>query len=509
MLSFLKRLIKRESKENSKTAGMNKELIKMQSIPADKVATKTIQKTSSDRLTRYNSPIGVDPKAMAKAAAARIDAIEKEIALDLRGPAVANIGVHPKANQVANRMGGFNRIKPPGGGNTLTEPNTVTNNNPDLTENNTNYTLMPEHSNTLILGDTNFNDIIEVKEVTMAPAVEEAAILYANGQLDQAINVLLSAFNNKQDLGNSEFNAYRILFDLLRYKGDAVTFEHYATEFAIKFEKSPPDWELPQLIETKTVSLDNVPILDLGEILDASIVPILEQLKVIALHHKHIKINVGNVSNINYTDGFGCELLMRVLNAFENTDYQLELVGIQHLFEKLNLFIQNKQLTVSGHVWLLYLEILRIQNQQTLFEEVALKFSTQYELSPPSWRSPTQQLIQSKSSKEDSQINTNATERSGNIQLSGEIRVDGSAMNGDALINHIANGLHNNQTVVCDCRHLILIEFEVVGRLLTALTAWSSELKMVEFKHLSNPIATLFVILGIQHLAVVERRRDT
>jgi hypothetical protein len=68
--------------------------------------------------------------------------------------------------------------------------------------------------------------------------------------------------------------------------------------------------------------------------------------------------------------------------------------------------------------------------------------------------------------------------------------------------------LHDNSVVVCDCRDLKLIEFEVAGRLLTALTAWSAELKTVEFKNLSNPIATLFVVLGIQHLAVVERRRD-
>ncbi len=501
MLSFFNKLKNKNSlsQESESTVGMNKELLKMQTIPADKIVTRPIQKNSDERLNRYNSPIGVDPKAMAKAAAARIDAIEQEIALDLRGSAAANIGLHPRANQVANRAG-FNRITPPKGVNLLKEVETT------LTfsaETNANYTIMPEVSNTLILGDTNFNDIIEVKEVSMAPAVEEASILYASGQLDEAINLLLTAFNDKNSLGNSEFNAYRVLFDLLRYKGDSHTFDQYAIDFATKFEKSPPAWELSKPLEH--IALDNIPILDLGEILDSSIVPVLEQLKVIALHHKHIRIDVGNITNINYTDGFGCELLMRVLNAFENTEYQLELIGTQQLFGKLSFFIQNKQAGISGHLWLLYLEMLRMQNQQVLFDSVALSFSNQYELSPPSWRSPAKQFIKKNSELPSTTI---IVDRSDSIKLSGEIHSKGARTDGNALINQLAKGLHDNSIVVCDCRDLKLIEFEVAGRLLTALTAWSAELKTVEFKNLSNPIATLFVVLGIQHLAVVERRRD-
>jgi hypothetical protein len=356
------------------------------------------------------------------------------------------------------------------------------------------------------LGDTNFSEVIEVKEVTMAPAVEEAAILYANGQLDEAINLLLLAFKEKDSLGNSEFNAYRMLFDLLRYKSDSKTFDRYAIDFATRFEKSPPAWELPK--QVLHVPLDNIPTLDLGEILDSSIVPVLEQLKVIALHSKRMRIDVGNVTNVNYTDGFGCELLMRVLNAFENTEYQLELVGTQHLFQKLRPFIQSKQAGVSGHLWLLYLEMLRMQNQQLLFNDISLKFSQQYEVSPPSWRPPAKQFVDPASESVDAPKTIMTIERPDNIKLSGEIRANGVRTDGNALINELAKGLHESPNVVCDCRDLRLIEFEVAGRLLTALTAWSAELKTVEFKNLSNPIATLFVVLGIQHLAVVERRRD-
>jgi hypothetical protein len=248
--------------------------------------------------------------------------------------------------------------------------------------------------------------------------------------------------------------------------------------------------------------LDAVPTLDLGEMLDASIVPVLEQLKVVALNNVRMRLDAGNISNINYTDGFGCELLMRVLNAFENTKYQLELVGTQHLFKKLRPFIQAKQANVSGHLWLLYLEMLRLQNQQLLFEDIAVKFASVYEVSPPSWKPPSKQLQDPINDLlEPKTIMT--FDQPDFIRLSGEIK-----LNCDALINQLAQGLHASPSVVCDCRDLRLISFDAAGRLLTALTAWSAELKTVEFKNLSNPIATLFVVLGIQHLAVVERRRE-
>jgi hypothetical protein len=334
----------------------------------------------------------------------------------------------------------------------------------------------------------------------MAPAVEEAAVLYANNQLDSAILVLTNAFRDKNNFGNSEFNAYRLLFDLLRIKGDSHTFDRFAIDFATRFEKSPPTWQLAK--NAPVVMLDAVPTLDLGEMLDASIVPVLEQLKVVALNNVRMRLDAGNISNINYTDGFGCELLMRVLNAFENTKYQLELVGTQHLFKKLRPFIQAKQANVSGHLWLLYLEMLRLQNQQLLFEDIAVKFASVYEVSPPSWKPPSKQLQDPINDLlEPKTIMT--FDQPDFIRLSGEIK-----LNCDALINQLAQGLHASPSVVCDCRDLRLISFDAAGRLLTALTAWSAELKTVEFKNLSNPIATLFVVLGIQHLAVVERRRE-
>ncbi len=483
---------RKHSSLNTSKPAIAKELLEMQKIPE---GTPNINRKKATTLgtqaLRVNSPMSVDSKVLAKTAAARIDAIEKEIAIDLRGSLASKIGVHSRVNEIATRNG-LNRIAPPKG--VVVERSTQHGSY-------SNYqTIMPDMAHTLLLGDTNLTALIDVKEGRIAPAIEEAAVLYANGQLDAAITVLSSAFQDVKSLGDSEFTGYCMLFDLLRYKGDSQQFDYYAIDFVRRFEKSAPTWQLPK--QVVALSADTTPTLALGEMLDASIVPVLEQLKVYSHSHRRMRLDVSEIKHVNYTDGFGCELLVRVLTAFEATDYELRLVGTDNLFTLLRPLIQAKQRHISGHVWMLYLEMLRLQNQQLLFEDIALKFAMLYEVSPPSWRDPAKQLIEATANM-GAPKTIMVFDRPDYIKLSGTIK-----SNSDALIKQIAKGLHGNPTVVCDCSDLILIDFDLAGRLLTALTAWSAELKTVEFRNVSNPIATLFIVLGIQHLAVVERRKD-
>jgi ABC-type transporter Mla MlaB component len=483
------------TKNGEALAPLAKELLEMQKMPEMPTQLrKNPAGIASGQGFRVNSPIGVDSKVLAKTAAARIDAIEREIALDLRGNLASKIGIHSRADDVARRNG-INRIAPPKAVVLAAE---VSRSNDQPYQNY--QTVMPDMAHTLLLGDSNLTALIEVKENLIAPPIEEAAVLYANGQLDAAIAVLISAFKDDKSLGDSEFTAYSVLFDLLRYKGDSQRFDYYAIDFVKRFEKSAPSWHLSK--QEVTLMADNIPTLDLGEMLDASIVPVLEQLKVFSHSHHRMRLSVSNINAINCNDGFGCELLMRVLTAFEGTEYELSLVGTDNLFTKLRPVIQSRQRHISGHVWILYLEMLRLQNQQLLFEDIALKFAMLYEVSPPSWRSPSKQL-QENSLASNLAKTIMVFDRPDHIKLSGTIK-----SSNNELIKQIATGLHVNPVVVCDCSDLELIDFDSAGRLLTALTAWSAELKTVEFRNVASPIATLFIVLGIQHIAVVERRKD-
>jgi hypothetical protein len=70
-----------------------------------------------------------------------------------------------------------------------------------------------------------------------APAVEEAAIMYANDQLDVATLVLLASL---QETGGAERMTWWMLFDLYQVMGLENEFESIAIDYASHFETSPP-----------------------------------------------------------------------------------------------------------------------------------------------------------------------------------------------------------------------------------------------------------------------------
>jgi ABC-type transporter Mla MlaB component len=480
---------------------MIKEILDMQDMKDD-VPTRFANKGAPPSpANRINTPLGVDPKALAKAAAARIDQIEQEMALDLRGADASKLAVHPRANELANRGSGFVRVALPPG--MAPPPVMVKPSSPAVAAAMAEaLTVMPEMATNLFLGNTSLAQVIDVKESTTAPALEEATVLFANGQLNDAINVLVAGFSSEKGLGGSEFNAYRTLLDLLRIKGDQAMFDNVAMDFVVRFEKSPPSWEV-HLVDDEPVVLGSVPSIDLGEMLDVSIVPMLEQLKVLAQQSTTLRMDASHITNVNVDDGFGCELMLRVMRAFEQADFSLEVVGIPQLVSVLRPHLKVGNKAVSPHVWMLYLELLRLVNQPGVFEERATEFVITYEVSPPSWIAPSSKIKMTHGVKNDEPTTVMQFDRLDHIRLKGDITGDG-----EALINEIAHGLQDNPVAVCDCSRLRRMEFSVAAKLLTALTFWTSEHKVVEFRNLNHPIASLFVALGIHHLAVVERRRD-
>ncbi|HEY6720017.1 MAG TPA: hypothetical protein VI363_00115, partial [Burkholderiales bacterium] len=76
---------------------------------------------------------------------------------------------------------------------------------------------------------------------SVPPIIEETAILFANGQSEQALSAL-SRSVREEDLGAAALQAWLMLFDLYQYLGSREEFEALALEFVVKFERSPPAW---------------------------------------------------------------------------------------------------------------------------------------------------------------------------------------------------------------------------------------------------------------------------
>jgi anti-anti-sigma regulatory factor len=439
---------------------------------------------------RQNAPIGVDPKALARAAVAKIDAIESEMSLDFVGKK-SSVGTKFQDTGGPKVVGGLpaSALKP-------VERKSISRGeyaqagvgNPEL-----------DSPTALLLGDTALGDAMEIAEGVTAPAVEEAAVLYANHLPDAAIDVLRTAIA-EGSLGRSEFSAYQMLFDLLGMQGMREEYEKHALDFVVKFEQSAPTWTERAQTPATPAQTSSAPMVAFKDALDASIVPQLERIKQLAAKHTRLRLDFRGLKS---ADVVGCELLMRVFTAFSRASHEMELIGTDALINAVQSLIETGRRDASPAAWLMMLELYRITDRKQQFEDLAVDYCVTYEVSPPSWEPPPKNMR----SADNPQASASPAQIEGGmpdeIVVIGEIKG-----NGEVLLKLIEDAMKTRKQVVLNCRKLDRVEFGAAGALLIPLTNWSRDGRHIVFRGVNNLVAGLFVTLGIHQIAGVERRKN-
>jgi len=88
-----------------------------------------------------------------------------------------------------------------------------------------------------LIGHTIDANAIDIFGSSLPALLEEAAILYANGQAEQAVSVLLQALEDPTTASLRPL-AWIMLLDLYQATGDKPAFEEAALAYAAQFEAS-------------------------------------------------------------------------------------------------------------------------------------------------------------------------------------------------------------------------------------------------------------------------------
>lgn len=327
----------------------------------------------------------------------------------------------------------------------------------------------------------------------LASVIEEAAILFANGQNHDALASLTHAVR-AQDLGSSAQQVWLMLFDLYLLLGMKAEFEALGMDFAVKFERSPPIWrESREAIKDPLLLTGGGAYHALTGVLSGESAAQLEKLRRGAEKKQYVRIEFSKLQGVEPS---GCKLLIETLAALKKGGNELMVSGQQRLISLLQHATQIGRKSDDPVLWLALLEIFQLLGMQNEYEEAALNYAVTYEVSPPSWEmKPAKAAAIIASPAED------ANSGEGTFSMSGELRG-----NIDTVLEKLADYAGANSSAVVDMAAVKRIDFVSAGALLNLLTRLNQGGKNVQIRGANELIIALFVVMGIHKVARIVRR---
>ncbi len=344
-----------------------------------------------------------------------------------------------------------------------------------------------------LLGTPSEMSASALAESEAVPVLEEAAILFANGQIQVAEHMLHAAVHN-QDLGSATEIGWQMLFDLYRISNDQHKFESLSLDYANKFETSPPFWpEKTTQVEDKGLS-NNTALVSFPVKLDASVVKVLERVQSLSAQSKSLKLDFSRIKEV---DPVGCGLLLRALKALKKSGHDLMLVSAQDLADKIKSIIQVGRRDETEAPWLLLLEILQLLQFEQMFEDISMDYCITFEVSPPSFEAPKINVV---SAFPEAVLAEIASDR-----FMMPAVIEGRT---DYLISSINEQAESHNPLILDCSELDKVEFSASAQLLSGLAPIAAKPGMsIRFEQVNYLVLMLFSAMGLKNIASISARK--
>nr|WP_315468545.1 hypothetical protein [uncultured Undibacterium sp.] len=348
----------------------------------------------------------------------------------------------------------------------------------------------------LLLGHTELN-APSMAQTESIPLLEEAAILFATGQIKVAEHMLRSAID-LDNLGNATPLAWFMLFDLYQIEQNQYAFESLSLDYAGKYETSPPVWRNPETSGNEPESKDEsaIPSLTFPSKLDGDIIKLLQKLNNFSENSKVLKIDFGRVKSV---DPVGCGLLLRAIRNLKKSKHDLVLVAAQNLTEQIRSILEVGRRDETEAPWLLLLEVLQLLQLKEVFEEASIDYCVTFEVSPPAFEAPT------------SKVTTAVAEAVPEVDASDRFLmpkfIEGST---DELVKQITTHSKLHDLVILDCSQLERVEFGASAQLLNGLVPISSaKNKSIQFHEVNYLVMHLFNAMGLKNVAAIFPRKQS
>jgi anti-anti-sigma regulatory factor len=326
----------------------------------------------------------------------------------------------------------------------------------------------------------------------IAPVIEETAILFANGQADQALAKLTRAVR-EEDIGAAALQCWLMLFDVYQHLGRRDDFEALALEFVVKFERSAPAWRDVEARSRPALLTGGTGYCAFTGAVSAASGPEFEKLRNLARKQHMLRIDVAKVEAI---DAAGAERLREALVELRTGGKDVVITGEGRLLQLLEAVCQTGNAKTDRALWALLFEIYRWFGHQSKFEEAAVNYAVTFEVSPPSWESRPASAAKPRQTGAAGDSPNQALVLSGDVTAAGE-----------ALVKELNDWAAANNMLVIDMSKARRVDFVSAGVMLNALSQLCRAGTTIQIRGANEMIAALFEVMGIQKVASVHRRK--
>jgi anti-anti-sigma regulatory factor len=320
----------------------------------------------------------------------------------------------------------------------------------------------------------------------VAPVIEEAATLFANGQVDQALSTLSNSVR-EGELGNSALQAWLMLFDLYQHLGMRVEFEALALEFVVEFERSPPAWIETGERKDPALATGGIAYFALGGTLSDASAPELENLRNAAAARQSLRVECGKLEGV---DGPGCRLFRETLRSLRDAGKEVLLSGEARLIQFLEEACQPGRIETDGAVWALLFDVYRILDFKDKFEEAAVNYAVTFEVSPPSW-----EFLPGAEARGSAVLRpAEAVDQA--LILSGEL--SGAS---ETLAKQLQDWAVANKMLVIDMSRATRVDLVTAGLMLNVLSKLQETGTTIQIRGANELIRALFEVTGLSKVA--------
>ena len=357
-------------------------------------------------------------------------------------------------------------------------------------------------STSIVIGNTENADEILINGATLPPELEEAAILYANGQANAAAATLKQAISTGS-LGTGSQQAWLMLFDVYAGSGLKAEFDSLSLDFAAQYEQSPPAWrdDSPNN-ECDKPTAAGVSVL-FPAMVDAGISKQLEQMRKAIAGKRALVLEFVSVQSIDHT---AAAALVSAIDVCKVSKSDVLIANSTKMLDaaKANIEVGRRDDSVAS--WMLALEMLRLQGLKQQFDDLSIDYCVTFEVSPPSWE-PMPAWVRGDTlvAAVGTQIIATAAAagEAGSFPLAGEIA--GRIQKELAALRAYAV---DRQDLVIDCRTLARLDFVAAGELLNEVVTLRSAGKTIVFVEPNYVVLALMKVMGIHELADIRRPKS-